>query len=336
LDRTERFYLIDRLLRDRGCLSLSALMQELEISRATLLRDLTYMRERLHAPIVFDRAQGGYRISTESGRYALPGLWFNPTEIHALLAMQQMLREVEPGLLAPHVAPLERRLHTLLDEGGFPSTAVMQRVRLVPVAKRVHRGAFFEVAASALLARRQLRVTHFNRNTGETSTRDLSPQRLVYYRDNWYLDSWCHLRQDLRSFAVDALHAAMALPEPAVEIEISRVSERFDGGYGIFSHPSAAVQWARLRFTAWRSRWVEAEQWHPEQRLTRLPTGEVELEIPYNDPRELVGDLLRYGRHCEVVGPDELRRAVQAEVQAMAGIYEAGASGLRPRTPEPE
>jgi predicted DNA-binding transcriptional regulator YafY len=70
--------------------------------------------------------------------------------------------------------------------------------------------------------------------------------------------------------------------------------------------------------------------------LARLPTGEVELEIPYNDPRELVGDLLRYGRHCEVVGPDELRRAVQAEVQAMAGIYEAGASGLRPRTPEPE
>ena len=328
MDRTERFYLIDRLLRDRGCLSLSALMQELEISRATLLRDLTYMRERLHAPIVFDRMSGGYRMGTESGRYSLPGLWFNATEIHALLAMQQMLREVEPGLLAPHVAPLERRLHKLLDEGGFPSTEVAQRVRLVPVARRAHRGAFFEVAASALLARRQLRVTHFNRNTGETSTRDLSPQRLVYYRDNWYLDSWCHLRQDLRSFAVDALHAAMALPEPAVEVESSRVAERFDGGYGIFSHPSASVQWARIRFTAWRSRWVEAEQWHPQQRMTRLPTGEVELEIPYNDPRELVGDLLRYGRHCEVVGPDELRRAVQGEVQAMAGIY--GAGSVRP------
>ena len=324
MDRTERFYLIDRLLRDRGCLSLLALMHELGTSRATLLRDITYMRERLHAPIVFDRSRGGYRLSTDAGRYALPGLWFNPTEIHALLAMQQLLRDIEPGLLAPHVAPLERRLQQLMGEGGFSANAVMQRVRLVPAARREHRGAFFEVAASSLLARRQIRVTHFNRNTGETSTRELSPQRLVYYRDNWYLDSWCHMREDLRSFAVDALQAAMALPKPALEIEPERVAERFDGGYGIFSHPSASLQWARLRFTAWRSRWVEAEQWHPQQKLSKQNSGEVELEVPYHDPRELVGDVLRYGRDCEVVSPEDLREAVAGEVRAMAGVYSVG------------
>lgn len=324
MDRTERFYLIDRLLRDRACLSLSDLMQELEISRATLLRDLTYMRERLHAPIEYDRSRGGYCMNAESGRYALPGLWFNATEIHALLAMQQLLRDVDPGLLTPHVAPLERRLRNLLDHGGFPSADVIQRVRLVPAAKRAHRGAFFEVAASALLARRQIRVTHFNRNTGETSTRDLSPQRLVYYRDNWYLDSWCHLRQDLRSFAVDALQAAMALPEAAIEIDSVQVAERFDDGYGIFSHPSASLQWAQLRFTPWRSRWVEAEQWHPQQRLSKLDSGEVELEVPYHDPRELVGEVLRYGRDCEVIAPGSLRDAVAAEVKAMVEAYSVG------------
>ncbi len=324
MDRTERFYLIDRLLRDRRCLSLSSLMHELGISRATLLRDLTYMRERLHAPIEFDRSRGGYRLTQDSGRYALPGMWFNATEIHALLAMQQLLRDIEPGLLAPHVAPLERRLQQLMGGGGFAASAVMQRIRLVPAAKRAHRGAFFEVAASALLARRQIRVTHFNRNSGETSTRDLSPQRLVYYRDNWYLDSWCHLRQDLRSFAVDALQAVMALPEPAAEVEPERVAERFDGGYGIFSHPSASLQWARLRFTAWRSRWVEAEQWHPQQRLSKLDTGEVELEVPYHDPRELVGEVLRYGKDCAVLSPPALREAVAGEVRAMAEVYSAG------------
>jgi predicted DNA-binding transcriptional regulator YafY len=323
MDRTERFYLIDRLLRDRGFMSLASLMQELGISRATLLRDLTYMRERLHAPIVFDRNAGGYRIDGAAARYALPGLWFNASEIHALLAMQQLLRDVEPGLLAPHVAPLERRLQSLLGEGGFSTKEVMQRVRLVPAAKRAHRGAFFEVAASALLARRQLRVTHFNRNTGETSTRELSPQRLVYYRDNWYLDSWCHLREDLRSFAVDALQAAMALPEQAMEIASEKIAERFDDGYGIFSHPSAKLQWATLRFNAWRSRWVEAEQWHPQQRLKRLKSGEIELEVPYHDPRELIGDVLRFGKDCEVVAPVELRETVAAEVKAMAGLYRA-------------
>jgi len=321
MDRTERFYLIDRLLREQGFASFSSLMQALGVSRATLLRDLTYMRDRLLAPIVYDRSAGGYRLEGATGRYALPGLWFNASEVHALLAMQQLLREVDPGLLAPHLAPLERRLNVLLGEGGFPSRDVLKRVRLVPVAKRIHRGAFFEVAASALLARRQLRVTHFNRNTGETSTRNLSPQRLVYYRDNWYLDSWCHLRADLRSFAVDALQAAMALPEPALEIEPTKIAGRFDDGYGIFSHPSADLKWATLRFNAWRSRWVEAEQWHPQQRLRRLESGEIELDLPYHDPRELLGDILRYGKDCEVVAPVELRAAMVSMLHAMTRVY---------------
>jgi predicted DNA-binding transcriptional regulator YafY len=43
MDRTERLYLIDRLLKARGAMPLAALMEELGGSRATALRDLTYM-----------------------------------------------------------------------------------------------------------------------------------------------------------------------------------------------------------------------------------------------------------------------------------------------------
>ncbi|MBU6271563.1 MAG: WYL domain-containing protein [Betaproteobacteria bacterium] len=322
MDRTERFYRIDRLLKDRGCVPLTGLMTALGVSRATLLRDIAYLRDRLHAPIVFDRERGGYRLDAVGAPdYALPSLWFNPSEIHALLAMQQLLRSIEPGLLARHVEPLERRLHALLGKGGWQPGVTMDRVRLVPVARRLQRLAFFEVAASATLARRRLRVTHHNRNTDQTSTRELSPQRLVYYRDNWYLDAWCHLRQDLRSFAVDALQAAVALPDPALEVPAGQLAERFDAGYGIFSHPSASLRWARLRFSAWRSRWVQAETWHPQQRSRLLDSGELELEVPYHDPRELMGEVLRQGRDCEVLGPPELRDRVRAEAAALAAVY---------------
>jgi predicted DNA-binding transcriptional regulator YafY len=321
MDRTERFYLIDRLLKARGAMPLAALMEELGVSRATALRDLTYMRERLNVPIAFDRSLGGYRIDAFSGRYALPGLWFNASEIHALLAMQQLLREVEPGLLTPHLAPLERRLHGLVGEGGFPSKEVLERIRLVPAIKRLHKGAFFEVAASALLARKQLRVTHFNRTSGQTTVREISPQRLVYYRDNWYLDSWCHLRADMRSFAVDALQTAIVLPEQAQEVASALIADRLDAGYGIFSHPGATLQWATLRFSVFRSRWVQAEQWHPDQRMRQLDSGAIELEIPYHDHRELIGDVLRFGSDCEVVSPPSLRALVAAEVKALLAQY---------------
>ncbi|MFZ9789326.1 MAG: hypothetical protein ACO3C3_13355, partial [Burkholderiaceae bacterium] len=47
-------------------------------------------------------------------------------------------------------------------------------------------------------------------------------------------DSWCHLRADLRSFAVDALQTAFVLPEQAQEVTSALIADRLDAGYGIF------------------------------------------------------------------------------------------------------
>ena len=90
MDRTERFYKIELLLRSRGCVSFAALRGELAVSPATLKRDLQYLRDRLSAPIVYDAFDHGYRFaaaatggtaSAGTTRHELPGLWFSENEI---------------------------------------------------------------------------------------------------------------------------------------------------------------------------------------------------------------------------------------------------------------
>ena len=115
MERLERFYRIDQLLKSRGTTPFALLQEELDVSRATLKRDLEYMRSRFNAPIEYDREAGGYRFgSPRTGpRYELPGLWFSSEEAYALLAMQQLLAGLEPGLLGPHVQPLMERLRAV-------------------------------------------------------------------------------------------------------------------------------------------------------------------------------------------------------------------------------
>jgi len=55
MDRLERFYRIDRLLKYRTVVSFAVLEKELGMSRASVKRDLEYMRSRFHAPIAWDR-----------------------------------------------------------------------------------------------------------------------------------------------------------------------------------------------------------------------------------------------------------------------------------------
>ena len=318
MDRSERFYLIDRLLNERKLVTRQEFLDALEISPATFKRDLEYMRERFNAPIVWNADRGGYQFvaAGDGPKYSLPGLWFNPSEIHALLTMNAILDDLQPGLLATHIAPLRARLEMLLEEGQVEATEVRKRVRVHRQAARVLPASMFEIVAAATLKRRRLRMRYGARSSGQTTDRTVSPQRLVFYRDNWYLDAYCHLREDLRKFALDAIQHADLLEDKAKPVDLKAVERQLDGGYGVFG--GSSVQWATLRFSPERARWVAHEQWHPEQRGTLHSDGRYVLEVPFSDPRELLMDVLKYGAEVEVLAPPALAQAVSDEVERMA------------------
>ena len=320
MDRTERFYLIDRLLQQKKLVTRKQFLDALGISPATFKRDLEYLRDRLHAPIVWNADKQGYEFGTPDGvgpRFELPGFWFNQSEIHALLTMQQLLSDLEPGVLAAHVAPLKARLAMLLEEGDVAAAEVDKRIRIMrQSARRVSPGVF-EVIAAAVLRRRRVKLKYAARSDGKTTERVISPQRLVHYRDNWYVDAWCHWRDGLRKFSVDAMADVELLADKAKAIDMKTIEREFGSGYGIFSGQPTA--WASLRFTPERARWVAQEVWHPAQRSKFDADGSYVLEVPFSDPRELMMDVLKYGADVQVLAPAVLRRRVQAEIRKMLG-----------------
>ncbi len=325
MDRTERFYRIDQLLGERRVVSFQTLLDALEVSPATVKRDLEYLRNRLNAPIVWDRAAGGYRYEhsdAPSGRqFELPGLWFNAAEIHALLTMQHLLATLDQGgLLGPHIQPLMARLNGLLGTAENTAEEIRKRVRIIGVGARQMQLNHFEQVGSALLRRKRLLIRYRARGSNETTQREISPQRLVHYKNNWYLDAWCHLRRALRSFAVDAILRAEILEAPAKNVAEKTLDQALGAGYGIFS--GRKVQWVKLRFSPERARWVACEQWHPRQKGRFDADGSYLLEIPYADDRELVMDVLKHGPEVQVLAPEKLRQRVAAQLRQAAASYE--------------
>lgn len=317
MNQTERFYKIEQLLHERRTASFRQMLEAVEVSPATLKRDLQYLRDRLNAPIVYDREANGYRFDAPhpgAPKHQLPGLWFNATEIHALLAMQSLLEGVQPGLLGAHIAPLQARLKSLLGSQDDAPDEIARRIRILQSGKRIGDLRHFELIASTLLKRRRLTIRHYHRGRDEEITREVSPQRLVHYRDNWYLDAWCHLRDEIRSFAVDAIRHAEAIDRKARNVPERELDAVLGAGYGIFS--GAKVEWARLRFTPEHARWVSSEQWHPRQKSSFDTEGCYLLEVPYANPTELMMDILRHGAGVEVLAPASLRAAVKKELAA--------------------
>jgi predicted DNA-binding transcriptional regulator YafY len=327
VDRTERFYKIQRLLTQRRVVPRDTFINELEVSRATFKRDLEYLRDRMQMPIVWNRELGGYELdanATTAHLFQLPGLWFSSEEVHALLTMEHLLEKLQPGLLGPQLRPLRNLIRKTLESGDFTAGEVNRRIRILQIGVRPVEGEAFQAISSALLSRRRLSVRHYRRARDESLEREISPQRLVYYRDNWYLDAWCHLRRGLRTFSVDVIYDATVISKQAREISDKTLDETLGAGFGIFS--GKKTQTAVLRFSPVRARWVSRETWHSEQDGHFELDGAYLLTVPYSDPRELVMDILKYGADVEVLAPAGLRKLVSEELRGASALYGSGST----------
>ncbi len=321
MDRLQRIYKLHQAISSRRHpVSCQTLQDELECSRATVNRIIQEMRLYFNAPIEYDRQRNGYYYALGDGQtFELPGLWFSETELYALLTTQQLLAHVQPGLLDTQLKPAKERIEQILAARHLGSEEISKRVRILRMTGRNVALECFQTVAGALLQRNCLRISYHGRSNDQTSQREISPQRLIHYRDNWYLDAYCHTRNALRSFAVERITAAKALPQYCRDVPEKQLDAHYASSYGIFAGEPKHI--AVLRFTPERARWVADEHWHPQQQGHFLGNGRYELRIPYSDPRELVMDILKHGADVEVISPASLRNAVAEHLQNALGRY---------------
>ena len=321
MDRFDRIYRLYALFSTgREARSAAWLQTELGCSRATLMRAIAEMRDLLGVPLVWDASARGYRIDGQMARAELPGLWFSADELQALLVAQSLLAGLGEGLIPHQLDALRGRIGGLLARGGVMPQRAAEVLRVLPAAGRSCDPLVFRLAVTATLGARRLLIRYLSRSTGEVSERTVSPQRLVRYRDNWYLDAWCHLRGALRSFALDAIEGALLQPDQVARaVPEGELDAHLGAAYGIFAGP--ATQRAVLRFAPARARWIASEHWHPAQFGRWLEDGHYELTVPFGDPRELVLDILRYGPDVEVLEPPALRAEVAGRLREAAALY---------------
>jgi predicted DNA-binding transcriptional regulator YafY len=317
---------IIKMLQSGRPIARAEFLERLETSLATFKRDAEYLRREQNAPIVWSAVQRAYTLALPPGAHArresIPGTWFDREELLGLIAIQQILSQIEPRLLRDVLHPLRERTASILLGSGLAGDQLQQalaRIKVLPMQRRAVDDLLFERIVAALVDRKQIAVASIQRQTREPTQRTLSPQRIVSYRDNWYLDAWCHLREALRTFSLDTLSDAHVSDDTAKEIDAATLDQHFAGSYGIFA--GVATQHAVLRFSSSVAGWIEREQWHPEQTIAQLASGEIELTVPHANATELVRDILKWGPDVEVIAPAILREQVGNAARATAERY---------------
>lgn len=317
MKKQDRIYTLDQMLKAaKFPVSIDRIKERLECSTATVYRIIADLRDGYGAPIETNEQTSGI-FYAKKDVFELPGLRLQSDEIEALLMASHLLEDIQSGLLKEPLSRLLDNISNLLKEHGIKDK---RNIQIIYALFRKADPQIFSSVFAALQDNKRIEIEYQARSTNQTSQRLVSPLKLTNYKNAWYLDSWCHLRDGIRSFALEQIKQSVTTSQECQSVDKEVMKHHFSGSYGIFSGEHKYT--ARLKVDKHVASWVAKEQWHSKQNISTLKDGSLFLEVPYNNDIELIMDILRYGENITVLSPEILRTKMKSVIDKMRLNYE--------------
>jgi predicted DNA-binding transcriptional regulator YafY len=313
----ERFVWFDHLLRQRAYPNTSHLVEQFGISRKTAQRDISYLRDRLLAPIEYDPVHRGYYYTDDS--FHLPRLPFSQDEIITLLIARRLLSQAHGGFISAAMRRFSLKLQDAAAALGLDDTRLEEAFSTSWHGYSPAPDEIFREVVEALIGRRAIEIEYHSPGSSRTTRRIVEPHHLQHYMASWVLIAYCRLREDWRKFYLSRIERLETLSERFDARPREQWAHQLEGAFGIFQGPACVP--VTLRFNAFRARWVREQHWHPAQEIRKTPDGGIELSFPVADFREVKMMILQFGADVEVLAPAALRDQLREEITRMKELY---------------
>lgn len=251
-------------------------------------------------------AGGDGMIRISNADYLTEPLRLSSAEASAVIVALRTLQESADASVRTSVDSALKKLEDAAAEGEVADVRVPeQQLRVASVRTRL---------AEAIKAGRQLRLTYYVPARDENTERVVDPFEVVTHQANSYLDAWCHLAGDRRSFRLDRIVAAEVLDAP---LEEHPEVPPLDLAEGIF-RPAADTPLVTLRLAP-QARWVA--EYYPVKETRELGDGALEVDLYAGDERWLIRLLLRLAPYAEVLAPAAYAEKFTAAAQEALRLY---------------
>jgi len=314
-----RIYEIHAAIHSGTYPNCTQLAQQLSVQRKTIQRDITFMRDELKLPLVYDDSLHGYYYRKDVSHFPvfqttvqdLAGLFLARTALESIkgTALANVLNEV-----------FERITHGILGEVQI-SWGDLDEVftRKTTEASATDIELFGKIAHSIL---NQHVTTFFYRKLGanQFESRQIHPLHLGQVDGGWYLIAHDLERKALRTFAMPRISRYKVTNAHFEKPEGFDGSDHLKQSFGIWNvDGDQSRQLVQVELRDYAARLAQERRWHPTQEVEPLNARGTRVQVRFEVGRleEVLRWVLSFGRQAKVIGPPELVSMVRAEVKAM-------------------
>ncbi|MCM1950693.1 helix-turn-helix transcriptional regulator [Streptomyces hydrogenans] len=310
IDQTRRMLSLVTYLRERPGAHVADVARAFGITEDELISDLDVL------PMCGTSFRGGdlLDIDTDGDRI----WWHNPDDVAeplrlaadeatALLVAARAVATL-PGLREGDRDALVRATAKLETAAGEAAGASAR----LSVTFESEGGVFAEVDR-AISERKRLWLRYYSPARDELTEREVDPIRL-FAVGHTYMEAWCRLSEDRRTFRLDRVAEIRILEEAAAppELELRDLSEGLV--QPSVDDPEVVVE------VGPGGRWVA--EYYPHDRADELPDGGLRITLRTPDPASLKRLALRLGSDGRIVSPDGLADSARAAATAALAAYE--------------
>jgi len=316
-----RLYYIHQQLVSGKYPNTLTLAQDLEVSRRTVERDIEYMRDRLGAPILYCHRNRGYYYKNND--FQLLPLRLTKGELVAIFLGQKLLSQCAGTPLEASIYSAFEKIISSMPEGiSIDLTALDHVISFGVEPLRDNEQKIAEIyhrLAIAIENKITVWIKYYGATRNKISERYVDPYHLRYHQGAWYLIAYCHLRRDLRIFALDRIQKISETNQTFTMLPDFSLEDYLCSALGI--ELGGKPQEVIIKFDPHQARWIRERCWHHTQKLEVQSDGSLILKMTVSGLGEVKRWIMGFGSHAEVIRPESLRQEIAEEAKKLASIY---------------
>jgi len=281
----------------------------------TVRRDLEAL-EVAGFPLITEHHNGQTRWRLMEGFRDIPALGFSATELMALLLSRNLLKPLEGTEIEASLNSALNKASTALPPQGHEYVRAMEQVFSIGLGPhksyKQHRQTI-DLVSQAIDKRITVQMRYYSASRDSTGRREVDPYHLWFASGGLYLIGYCHLRQEIRMFAVERIRS-ISLTDHPYQMPLGFNVEEYVKDAFLIMRGGRRME-VELVFSKRAAAWVKDKNWHSSQEITFLKDGRLKMTLKVADNEELVGWILSFGGEVKVVRPEPLRQKVLDEAR---------------------
>jgi predicted DNA-binding transcriptional regulator YafY len=289
-----------------------------EVSPKTIMRDMDYLKNQCAAPLRYNKPHHGYYYTEES--YQLPAINITESDLLAICLTSKIMEQHRNTPIYSKLASVFGKIEkSLPDKISISPAWIDNRISVLGDSRSDIDPLIWETVAESLRRCRSLHITYLKPGATDNSARQIDPYHAVSSQGEWYLIGFCHLREEIRIFAISRIKQAKALRRSFTIPSDFNYENYTDSHFGLFRNDRQYE--VKIRFSAKIAPYITERDHHPDQKFARQDDGALLLSFP---TRHLLGVkrwLLSWGSDAELLAPSELRAEIRREITKTLQAY---------------